>query len=187
MLGKKQVTKDAEDNIWISAFKSSGDAVYLGFLYEKYKRRVLGYCLQIVKNEEDAKDLASTAFMKAFDHLGEFRAGAPFLPWLKRIALNLCVDHVRRRSRIKFRTVYEQDVQDREDKTEIGEENKQLRRKIRDALRQLKPDQRRCFCLFYLNRLSYREIAEITGYSYNQVRSYIQNGRRKFKILMEKS
>jgi RNA polymerase sigma-70 factor (ECF subfamily) len=43
-----------------------------------------------------------------------------------------------------------------------------------------------CFCLFYMHQKSYNEIVKITGYSYNEVRSHIQNGRRKFKLAVER-
>jgi RNA polymerase sigma factor (sigma-70 family) len=66
------------------------------------------------------------------------------------------------------------------------EDREQLRDKIRQAIRILKRPQRRCFCLFYIQQKSYQEIAEITGYSYDAVRSHIQNGRRKFKLIMKR-
>jgi RNA polymerase sigma factor (sigma-70 family) len=57
---------------------------------------------------------------------------------------------------------------------------------MEQALEQLNPEQRQCIMLFYLEKRSYQEIAEHTGYSLLQVKSYIQNGKRNLKIMLEK-
>ena len=54
------------------------------------------------------------------------------------------------------------------------------------ALKELNPEQQQCVTLFYLQKKSYQEISEETGYSMLQVKSYIQNGKRNLKILIEK-
>jgi RNA polymerase sigma-70 factor (ECF subfamily) len=54
------------------------------------------------------------------------------------------------------------------------------------ALMELNPEQQQCVTLFYLNKKSYLEITEETGYTMLQVKSYIQNGKRNLKILIDK-
>ena len=53
------------------------------------------------------------------------------------------------------------------------------------ALQELDPDQRQCLKLFYFDEKSYKEISQITSFNLNQVKSYLQNGKRKLKILLE--
>jgi len=53
-------------------------------------------------------------------------------------------------------------------------------------LQDLNAEQKTCVTLFYLDKKSYQEIADITGYSLLQVKSYIQNGKRNLKIMVEK-
>ena len=55
-----------------------------------------------------------------------------------------------------------------------------------EAMKELNPEQKQCVTLFYLQKKSYQEINEITGFSMLQVKSYIQNGKRNLKILIEK-
>lgn len=55
------------------------------------------------------------------------------------------------------------------------------------ALKELNSDQELCVTLFYIERKSYQQIAEQTGFNLMQVKSHIQNGKRNLKILMEKS
>lgn len=175
------------DSDWLQRYFESKDVQYLGRLYEAYKKKIFLKCFSMVRNEEDAKDLASETFIKAFKSIEQFRTGSPFFPWLNRIANNLCIDYIRKRSRHIFQPLEEtQIVTDQNEQSEL-ESRPKMNRDILDVVKSLKPQQRRCFCLFYINNLSYTEIAGFTGYSHDKVRSHIQNGRRRFKILMEQS
>jgi RNA polymerase sigma-70 factor (ECF subfamily) len=55
-----------------------------------------------------------------------------------------------------------------------------------DCLQELNKEQKQCVTLFYLEKRSYNEIADLTGFSLMQVKSYIQNGKRNLKILLER-
>ena len=56
---------------------------------------------------------------------------------------------------------------------------------MESALKELNAEQQQCVTLFYLQKKSYQEISDATGYSMLQVKSYIQNGKRNLKILIE--
>lgn len=70
------------------------------------------------------------------------------------------------------------------DKHDLHEKDSLLQ-KMQTALQQLNPDQRQCVNLFYLQKKSYAEVAEITGFTMLQVKSHIQNGKRNLKLLMK--
>ena len=57
---------------------------------------------------------------------------------------------------------------------------------LEEGITKLNSEQKICVELFYLQNKSYVEVAEITGYELNQVKSYIQNGKRNLKIYLEK-
>jgi RNA polymerase sigma-70 factor (ECF subfamily) len=57
---------------------------------------------------------------------------------------------------------------------------------MQDSLKELNREQQQCVILFYLEKKSYHEITEITGFNMLQVKSYIQNGKRNLRILIEK-
>ena len=59
-------------------------------------------------------------------------------------------------------------------------------REMEDSLESLGANQRRCLELFYLERKCYKEVADITGFTLNEVKSYIQNGKRNLKIQLSK-
>jgi DNA-directed RNA polymerase specialized sigma24 family protein len=61
----------------------------------------------------------------------------------------------------------------------------QLEDKLQDFLKELNEEQRICIELFYLQDKSYKEIVDATNYSFNEVKSFIQNGKRNLKIMLE--
>jgi RNA polymerase sigma-70 factor (ECF subfamily) len=56
---------------------------------------------------------------------------------------------------------------------------------MHEAIKQLNPEQQQCINLFYLEKKTYAEVAEITGYTMLQVKSHLQNGKRNLKLMME--
>ena len=186
MLSHKSQNNNEEIRVWIKSYLQGGDKSYLGNIYEHYKRQLFFHCLKLMKNEEEARDLTSDAFIKAFENLSKFNLKKPFYTWLAQIATNLGIDHIRRKTAVRFEQLDQLQIvsERREPLNEI--ENKELQLKIMNAIRKLKRAQQRCFCLFFIHKKSYQEIAQFTGYSLNEVRSHIQNGKRIFKLVMEK-
>ena len=181
----EQIEKEQSNlSAWIKNYLSTGNEYFLGKVYEKYKQQLFIHCFQILKNQEDAKDIATDAFLKAFENIHTFDPNKPFYPWLKRIATNLCIDKLRRRRLVQFQTLDHEMKQNGALQPDKRIETKETLERMRKAIKKLSLPQKRCFCLFYIHHKSYQEIAEFTGYSYQQVRSYIQNGRRKFRLEM---
>jgi RNA polymerase sigma-70 factor (ECF subfamily) len=65
-------------------------------------------------------------------------------------------------------------------------ENEQTYKLLEEAIDELSNEQRQCVILFYLHKNSYNQISEKTGFNTMQVKSYIQNGKRNLKLLLEK-
>jgi RNA polymerase sigma factor (sigma-70 family) len=184
--GERLKSSEAEVTEWIKNYISSGNNEFWGHVFEKYKKTIFIQCLKILGNEEDAKDLTSDVFIKALENIHTYELDRPLMPWLCRIAKNLCIDHIRRKHRIQFMQTEDfENIKSDEDTTD-NEDSNVLRQKIKRTIDGLKRPQRMCFCLFYLHQKSYDEIVRLTGYTYDEVRSHIQNGRRKFKLILER-
>ena len=76
-------------------------------------------------------------------------------------------------------------VEEQPDKQSLVQ-NDQTIELMTDALRELSPEQRQCVTLFYLQKKSYQEISDETRFTMMQVKSYIQNGKRNLKLMIEK-
>ena len=183
--GQAQTAIDAEVRARIEEYLSSRNVQCWNFVFETYKLQIFNGCRVMLATDEDARDLTSDAFIKAIEKIETYDQNRPFFPWLLRLAKNLCIDHIRKSGRIRLERPEDWDQIGAESVPEEEETDPSRAGRIRKAILRLKKPQKVCFCLFYMHDKSYREIVHLTGYTYDEVRSHIQNGRRNFKLLME--
>src|SRR5579863_3781467 len=90
-----QVVKDDESALVAAA--KAGDISAFETLVGRYERKIFRLTQNITQNREDAEDAMQEAFLKAFQHLGEFQGNSRFYTWLVRIAVNQALMKLRRR------------------------------------------------------------------------------------------
>lgn len=130
----------------------------------------------------DAEDLTMECFAKLPTLILKHDI-AFFKGWLYTVARNLALAFLRKNKTNQTTQLDEQltSLPDEESAIDIeGQLNL-----LEWAIPQLKPHQKTCIVLFYIEQLSYEQIMTQTGYSFNEVKSYVQNGKRKLKLLME--
>src|SRR5215831_2539283 len=76
----------------------TGDTAAFDEIMVRYERQIYRICYRFVENREDAMDLAQEVFIKAFEHLATFRRESSLKTWLYRIAMNHCINHVKKHS-----------------------------------------------------------------------------------------
>jgi RNA polymerase sigma-70 factor (ECF subfamily) len=142
--------------------------------------------MKYLKDEEEAKDAVQQIFLKAITELPKYKVDY-FKSWLYMIAKNLCLMKIRERhGRIAMELTDKLDTDiAASDKSELLEKDKTLL-SIEEGLLELNEEQKRCVILFYLQKKSYQQITDITGFNLSQVKSYIQNGKRNLKLIVEK-
>jgi RNA polymerase sigma-70 factor (ECF subfamily) len=166
-------------------FYEDHDNKWLGILLPRYTLLLLGVCMKYVKNEEDARDCVQQIFLKVINELHKYEV-AYFKSWIYMIAKNHCLMKLRGNKAIavELNEQITPAVNDNADHTERIEKDKLLT-KMQEAIEKLNPLQQQCVHLFYLQKKSYAEIAEITGLTMLQVKSNLQNGKRNLKLMME--
>jgi RNA polymerase sigma-70 factor (ECF subfamily) len=156
---------------------------WLGALLERYTMLLYGVCMKYLKNPEEARDAVQQIFLKAITELHKYEVSY-FSSWLYMIAKNHCLMQLRnRRHGISVELVNEP-VLEINDPDPLQDEV--LLRNLEQALQHLNAEQTTCIRMFYLQKKSYQMIATETGFNLSQVKSYIQNGKRNLRILMEK-
>lgn len=159
----------------------------LGELYQRYMELVYGVCLKYFKDPETAKDAVMQIFEELVSKLKKHEVDN-FKGWLHRVAKNHCLMQLRTPRNLKTVEFKTELVQSEENVHLNGVlEKEENFKKLEYCLGTLAADQREAIKLFYLDGKCYNEIAEITGQDWNQIRSFIQNGRRNLKICMEKN
>jgi RNA polymerase sigma-70 factor (ECF subfamily) len=146
---------------------------------------LLGVCMKYLKDEEEAKDAVQQIFLKVITELAKYKVEY-FKSWLYMIAKNQCLMKLRERhGKIPVELSEKLAAEEIQFKTELLEKDKTLSL-IEEGLLDLNEEQKQCVTLFYLQKKSYQDITSITGYSLLQVKSYIQNGKRNLKMIVEK-
>lgn len=180
----------------IHRYRNSYDLAYVGELYHRYSHLVYGVCLKYLKDENQAKDAVMQIFEKLITDLKKHSVNS-FAPWLHTVAKNHCMMQFRNNTAaLKRQEDYKQEIQkepgfDVENQLELhleaAEEKEWFLNHLNESIDELCEEQRQCIELFYLKGKSYQEISEQTNYSLNEVKSYIQNGKRNLKnIIMTK-
>lgn len=159
-----------------------GDANAYDYLVAKYGKKVLGIAAGLVRNRQDAEDLAQEAFVRGYESLSRFRAGEAFGPWISRIVTNLSLDMLRQRKRRGEETGEpELDLPASDVSPESAIASRQASVRISRAIRSLPEMQRAVAQLYLVEELSHAEIAEMTGVSEGTVRSHLFHARAKLK------
>lgn len=173
-------------------YKQSGKAHYAGVLFQRYTHLIFGICLKYLKNEEDGKDAVMDIFEQITVALLKHEV-SNFKSWLHTLTRNHCLmklrqPEVKRTITHDFTEADENLIVENAETEHLleGDEREAQLRHLPEALNQLNAEQKVCLELFYLQDKSYQEVADATGYNLNQVKSYIQNGKRNLKIVLSR-
>jgi len=181
-----KLNKHISDQELLERFYADRDNQWLGILLERYTLLLLGVCMKYLKNEELARDSVQQIFLKAITELQKYRVEY-FKSWIYMVAKNHCLMQLRDKPgkntiEVKENIPAETDETDKESLL-LNEKTYEY---MGEALKELNADQQVCVTLFYMEKKSYQQITEQTGYSMMQVKSHIQNGKRNMRILIEK-
>ncbi len=177
------------DEDLVEYYRNSHDTVYVGELYTRYTHLVYGVCMKYLQNDNDAKDATMQIFEKLLKELKKHHITA-FKPWLYMVVKNYCMMEFRKAASQKTNTQKIVKEQQQNVETDVDAhldekaEKELMLNGLEKGLSALKPEQQQCVKLFYLEELSYKDIAEKTGFSLNDVKSHIQNGKRNLKLFL---
>ena len=177
------------DSELLELYKKNSDSKYLGILLNRYSLLVFGVCMKYLKDAQNAEDAAQQVFEKVISEVKKYEIPY-FKSWLYSVAKNQCLMQLRKspnKPTFTEKDIEEIDIgiEDEQDllvNEYLYEDNISL---LKDALHKLSEEQELCIRLFYLEKYSYREIENKTGLSFQQIKSHIQNGKRKLRILLE--
>ena len=160
---------------------------WLGILLQRYTLLLLGVSMKYLKNEEQAKDSVQQIFLKVIQELHKYKVEY-FKSWLYMVAKNHCLMKLRE-SNGKSTVEVNDNITNKADEEadrQVLLQNDHTLDLLELSLKELNPEQQQCVTLFYLQKKSYQEVSDETGFTMLQVKSYIQNGKRNLRILIEK-
>ncbi|MXV14701.1 sigma-70 family RNA polymerase sigma factor [Pedobacter sp. HMF7056] len=171
----------------LAEYRRTGDLKLLGALYEKYMPLVYGLCLKYFKDEEESKDAVMQIFEQLVNKLRVHEV-SNFKSWLYTLARNHCLMALRQSEKHPTSSLDEHSMEnDAFLHHDIDPGREQQLSQMEKCIETLPQEQKLTIRLFYLEQKCYKEVAGITGFDMNKVKSYIQNGKRNLKICMEKN
>lgn len=177
---------NATDKELIAAYKNSSDLSYVSTLYQRYMDLVFGVCLKYFKDGERSKDAVMDIYEELCKKL-KLHEVDNFKGWLLVLARNYCLMQLRSPRNMKT-TEFNADFMQLNQTTHLENgilEKEENFKKLEECMEQLTVEQKQSIELFFLQKKCYNEIADITGFEWAKVRSYIQNGKRNLKLCME--
>ena len=164
----------------------TGDDGAFAALVNRHKRRVFRLAGRFTRSEHELDDLSQEVFIKAYEHLAQFRSEAPFEHWLSRIAVRTCYDALRKQRREKRDLPLDdltREIRDRRCDEQLSAA--EARSVLAWALGRMTPEERLVITLLELEEKTVREVAELTGWSQANVKVRAWRARRALKKILE--
>lgn len=169
-----------------------GDMEAFEALVEKYKHPVINVMYRMIRDLDEAEDLAQNVFIRVFQSADRYQASAKFSTWIFTIARHLCLNEIRRRGRHPADSLESSQSENEGQPPKQYQDNRtfsppqaflhgELERKIQEAVAELPEKQRLAISLCQEDELSYEEIAEVLECSLSATKSLIHRGRETLK------
>jgi RNA polymerase sigma factor (sigma-70 family) len=152
-------------------------------LYSLYHRAMYNICYRMTGQQEEAEDMLQESFTYAFSRLGSFRFESSFGAWLKRIVVNTCINHLKKRKVDLVYTEHHNDPAPEHDPIDY-EEIKFRVEQVSRAMEKLPEGYRIVFSLYLLEGYDHKEISEILGISESTSKSQFLRAKKKMKEIL---
>lgn len=163
-----------------------GDKAAFGDLVERYQSSVFNVCYRLLGERREAEDLAQEAFIRAYQRFHLFDPQRPFGPWIRRVAANLCFNHMQvlRHASLELEDETEEGVEapaQQPESARLAAENAEA---IRKALQALPPHYRAVIELRHFHEMPYSEIAAFLKIPLSDVKSHLFRARHRLAGLL---
>ena len=150
-----------------------------GHLVSRYADKIFNLAYRMTGDRAQAEDLAQDAFLRAYRGLGGFKPGYAFGAWLYRIALNVCLTHLRRQATAVVEPLAEDGEAILDETASVTElaERREVQQAVQQAILSLPPNYRAVIVLYHLEGRSYDEIAGLLHLPVNTVRTHLHRAR----------
>lgn len=178
-----------EDTYYITKI-ITGDTKAFAVLVDRYKDLVFTLALRMLKNREEAEEVAQDTFIKVFKSINKFKGDSKFSTWIYRITYNSCLDVLK-----KYKQEYKLDpIDEYTERQLVTFENafdaladKEQRQTIETCLQKLPEEDGFLLTLYYFEEQSIDEIAKIVGLTVNNVKVKLFRSRKKLAYLLKES
>ncbi|MGQ8336175.1 RNA polymerase sigma factor [Sunxiuqinia sp. A32] len=178
---------NTNDHYYIEQVLKGNTDAY-AYLVQKYQDMVYGLALKMLRNEQDAEELAQDTFVKAYRSLSNYEGKSKFSTWLYRITYNSCVTFLRKR-KLQINSLDDSKLSDQDEakiQSQLESVNKEeLTKYLQKAMDKLPGDDQVLITFYYYEEQSMDDIAGITNLSVSNVKVKIHRARKKMYVVLK--
>lgn len=163
-----------------------GEPEAFGVLFDKYSGKIYRFIYYKVTNKDLAEDIASQAFLKAWEQISTGKKVKSFQAWLYRIARNLVVDYFRTREKEELPLIYQHKNEAESKNILVNPDDILDRETLENLLIGLKSEVKEIIALRYVENLSIKEISSIVDKSYGNVRLILHRAIKELQEYIKK-
>ena len=153
-------------------------------LYRNFYSYAMSICIRYTGNEADAVEVVNDGFMKVFANIGKFELDKPFKPWLRRILVNTCLDHIKKNAKHNHMA----DIEEAHvhQSTEEAPDHNLSYEEILAKVGQLSPAYRAVFNLYVIDGYKHREIAEQLGITVSTSKANLTRAKVALRAMLDR-
>lgn len=159
-----------------------GDPKMQRELYDRFSSKMYGVCLRYMKNSPDADDVLQEGFIKVYKNLPKFRGEGSFEGWIRRIFINTCIEHFRKKKEsYKLSETYDNTLE----ADDINALDTLAVKDLLNIVNELAPGYRMVFNLYVVEGMSHKEIGDLLGISEGTSKSQLARAKGTLKKILE--
>ena len=176
---QRRVNEETDLELMIAV--QQGDVGQMGTLFERHHARIYNFCHRMTGSQAASEDLVQEAFMRALKYRKTFRGDADFLPWLYRLARNVCNDHFQKSQRFPITgTDLPESASTAPDPSDDAQQREELCL-LRQALLRLPVERREVLILSRFEYRNYEEISRLLGCSVGAVKVRVHRAMNQLR------
>jgi len=182
------------DDVQLVAWSKGGDTDAFEQLVHRHRDKIYARAMIMMRNEDEAMDFSQEAWVKGWQRLHQFQGDSSFATWMTRIVINVCLDELRKKKRMRAESIEEMDEEsggvERQMPVQLtnpteGLESTEVRKRIDEALGKLSEAHRTVIMLHEFEGLEYKDVAKRVGISIGTVMSRLFYARRRLASLLQ--
>ncbi len=177
---RQEALKDWSDERLVAAYCKTNDQQYFTELFGRYTMQVFLICKRYLIEREDSRDMVMRIFSKLLEILPDTEIRV-FRNWLPVVVERECLNYLRNKGRYVPLPELEMEAVQEDYEAYAATDQPITDAEIKAALSKLDEAQRLCLNLFFYKKMSYQQVSGQTGFALNEVKSYLQNGKRQLK------
>jgi RNA polymerase sigma factor (sigma-70 family) len=165
-----------------------GDSNAFAVLVDRYKNMVFSLALKMVRNKEEAEEVAQDTFIKVFKSITKFKGDSKFSTWIYKVTYNTCLDRIKKNNRIQ-NTVPIDDFSENQIKTMEtvldAIDERERNKMIQECIQLLPSEDSFLLTLFYFEEQSLEEISKVIDSNVNNVKVKLFRSRKKLAAILK--